>query len=101
MTDTVEEVKPSRWQASGQIIRSLITTHMTTTQQVSSRKLTQSDLKLVNDIIYKSADDICVSIARSFERMEERIEAMESRLYSRFADIEDLLKIANKLEQGH
>ncbi len=64
---------------------------MTTTQKVSSRTFTQSDLKLVNDIIYKSADDICVSIARSFERMEERIEAMESRLYSRLADLEDLL----------
>ena len=32
---------------------------------------------------------VAVSIARSFERLEERIDASESRLYSRLADLED------------
>lgn len=49
--------------------------------------LTQKDLELFERIVYKSADDIAVSIARSFERLEERIDAAESRIYSRLADI--------------
>ncbi|NOS71117.1 MAG: hypothetical protein HOP33_14450 [Verrucomicrobia bacterium] len=61
------------------------------TRQSPSRTLAQADLEQVEHIIYKSADDIAVSISRSFERMEERIEAMESRLYARLADIEDLM----------
>ena len=51
--------------------------------------LEKKDIEVVENIIYKSADDIAVSIARSFERLEERIDAAESRLYSRMADIED------------
>ena len=53
--------------------------------------LDQNDLEQIERIIYKSADDVAVSIARSFERMEERIDAMESRLYGRFGDLEDKL----------
>lgn len=54
--------------------------------------LTQKDLELVERILYKSADDIAVSIARSFERLEERVDSTESRLYSRFTDLEDKLE---------
>jgi hypothetical protein len=53
--------------------------------------LEQKDLELIERVIYKNNDDIAVSIARSFERLEERIDATESRLYSRLADLEDLL----------
>jgi len=52
---------------------------------------TTKDLELIERIIYKNTDDLAVSIARSFERLEERIDAMESRLYSRLGDIEDKL----------
>lgn len=51
--------------------------------------LEQKDIELIEHIIYKNSDDIAVSIARSFERLEERIDAAESRVYSRLADIED------------
>jgi hypothetical protein len=51
--------------------------------------LEQNDLDAIERIIYKNADDIAVSISRSFERIEERIDATESRLYSRLADVED------------
>ena len=51
--------------------------------------LDQRDIEVLERIIYKNGDDIAVSVARSFERLEERIDAAESRLYSRFADIED------------
>jgi prefoldin subunit 5 len=51
--------------------------------------LEQKDLELVERIIYKNGDDIAVSIGRSFERLEERIDAAESRIYSRLAELED------------
>lgn len=51
--------------------------------------LEPKDLELVERIVYKNSDDIAVSIARSFERLEERLDAAESRTYSRISDIED------------
>ena len=51
--------------------------------------LDQKDLEVLERLIYKNADDLAVSIARSFERLEERIDAAESRLYTRIADVED------------
>jgi phage shock protein A len=65
---------------------------MTTTNKDSLCKLAQADLDMFERIICKVGDDLVVSIARSFERMEERIDGMEARLYSRFADIEDALE---------
>ena len=50
--------------------------------------LDKTDLELIERVIYKNGDDIAVSIARSFERLEERMDAMESRIYSRMADLE-------------
>jgi hypothetical protein len=66
--------------------------------------LDQKDLELIERIIYKNGDDVAVSIARSFERIEERVDATESRLYSRIADIEDRIEgcrqdIANDISQ--
>ncbi len=54
--------------------------------------LTKRDLELVEKIIYKNNDDVAVSIARSFERLEERIDSTESRIYSRLSDVEDKLE---------
>jgi len=54
--------------------------------------LDTKDLEAIQGIIYKSSDDVAVSIARSFERLEERIDAVESRLYSRFADMVDKIE---------
>ncbi len=51
--------------------------------------LEQKDLELIERIIYKNGDDIAISISRSFERLEERLDAVESRLYSRFSEVED------------
>jgi polyhydroxyalkanoate synthesis regulator phasin len=49
----------------------------------------EKQLEQIRKITYQSADDIAVSIARSFERLEERIDAMEARIYSRMSDLED------------
>ena len=57
----------------------------------NENNLTKSNLELIERIVYKSADDIAVSIARSFERLEERIDGAESRIYSRLAEVEDTI----------
>ncbi len=51
--------------------------------------LEQKDLETIERLIYKNADDIAVSISRSFERLEERIDASEARIYARLAEIDD------------
>lgn len=51
--------------------------------------LDQKDLETIERLVYKNADDIAVSIGRSFERLEERIDAAEARLFSRLSDMED------------
>lgn len=55
------------------------------------RALTQSDLTDIEHIIYKYNDDFTIALARNFERLEERIDATETRLLKRIADIEALL----------
>ena len=40
--------------------------------------LEQKDLELIERVVYKNSDDVAVSIALSFERIEERIDAAES-----------------------
>lgn len=55
--------------------------------------LTKKDLELIEYILYKSADDVAVAIGRSFERLEERMDAIESRIYSRLGELEDMLTI--------
>jgi len=58
--------------------------------------LDQKDLELIERVIYKNSDDIAVSIGRSFERLEERIDGMESRIYSRLAEIEDKIEASRQ-----
>lgn len=58
--------------------------------------LDQKDIELIERIIYKHNDDVAVSIARSFERLEERIDAGESRIYSRIAEVEDRIEASRQ-----
>ena len=55
-------------------------------------RLSQRDLEMVERVIYKNGDDIAVSIGRSFERLEERVDAAESRIYSRLSEVEDKIE---------
>ncbi len=52
--------------------------------------LMPDDIELIDRLINNSGDDVAVSISRSFERLEERIDGLESRLYGRLAELEDL-----------
>jgi prefoldin subunit 5 len=58
--------------------------------------LEQKDIEMIERVIYKNGDDIAVSIGRSFERLEERIDAAESRLYSRLSDLEDKVEASRQ-----
>jgi hypothetical protein len=57
----------------------------------SQLTISSADLEAIERSLYKMSDDLAVSIARSFERLEERIDASEARLSKRIADIEALL----------
>ena len=52
----------------------------------------QKDLELIERVIYKNGDDIAISMGRSFERLEERIDSAESRIYGRLCEIEDKIE---------
>lgn len=54
--------------------------------------LEQKDLEIIDRITYRNSDDVAVSISRSFERLESRIDGAESRIYMRLSDIEDKLE---------
>jgi hypothetical protein len=54
--------------------------------------LDQKDLELIERVVYKNNDDVAVSIARSFERLEERVDAAEARIHSRLSELEDRLE---------
>ena len=58
--------------------------------------LDQKDIELIEHLMFKSADDIAVSISRSFERLEERIDASESRIHSRLAEVEDKVEASRQ-----
>ena len=58
--------------------------------------LEQKDLEVIERVIYKNGDDVAVSIGRSFERLEERIDAAESRIYGRLADLEDKVEASRQ-----
>jgi gas vesicle protein len=58
--------------------------------------LEQKDIELIERVIYKNGDDIAVSVARSFERLEERIDGAESRIYSRLAEVEDKVETSRQ-----
>ncbi len=58
--------------------------------------LDQKDIELIERLLYKSSDDIAVSISRSFERLEERIDAGEARLTSRLAEIDDRIEASRQ-----
>lgn len=55
--------------------------------------LDPKDIECIEEVIYKSADDIAVSISRSFERLEERIDESESRIHVRIREVEELIEL--------
>ena len=58
-------------------------------------RLASRDFEMIGHLLYKSSDEIAVAIGRSFERLEERMDCIESRNYKRLAEIEE------KFESSH
>ena len=54
--------------------------------------LKPADMEAIERVIYRNGDDIAVSIGRSFERLEEKMDAVESRIYGRLTEMEDELR---------
>ena len=50
----------------------------------------------VDDIIHEAAGEFGHSLAQGFERLEKRIDATEARIYTRLADLENLLAQKDK-----
>lgn len=58
----------------------------------------QKDLEKIEAIMYKFCDDIAISLARSLERLEEKEDAREARIYGRLSEIEDkVVEIGDRL----
>ena len=47
----------------------------------------------IEKAIWKNSDDLAVAIARSFERLEENMQATEVRLLTRLAEIESKILV--------
>lgn len=60
--------------------------------------LTTKDLEALETMYIRFNDDVMVSIARSFERLEERIDAMEARLNARLSD--ELAEVSRTIRQN-
>jgi len=58
-------------------------------------------LELIERIIYKNGDDLAISIARSFERLEERITKFADQTLTLLEDIEDELKAVRALTEDN
>lgn len=58
--------------------------------------LEQKDIEVIEHLLFKFADDIAISISRSFERLEERIDASESRLHSRLAEVDEKVEASRQ-----
>ena len=47
----------------------------------------------IEEAIWKNSDELAIAIARSFERLEEHVDAAETRIYGVLRDIEDRLPV--------
>jgi hypothetical protein len=54
--------------------------------------LKHADLEAIERVIYRNGDDIATAIGRSFERLEEKMNAAESHIFGRLTEIEKELK---------
>jgi hypothetical protein len=64
----------------------------------SPSAISERDLEEIEGLVSKASGDIAEVIGRGLERVEERIDAAESRIYGRLADVEDM--VAQAIERG-
>lgn len=54
--------------------------------------LKPGDLEAIERVIYRNGDDIAMAVGRSFERLEEKMNSIESHIYGRLSEIEKEIK---------
>lgn len=63
----------------------------------SNKHMKTKDLEIMEKLIRQTGEEIITSSSRHGERVEERIDAMETRIYSRLAEIEDQIAYRDRL----
>ncbi len=61
-------------------------------RKITIMSLEQKDLEVIESIIRKVSDDVTIASQRSSERLEERLDGAETRIYCRLGDIEEEIK---------
>ena len=54
--------------------------------------LKPGDLEAIERVIYRNGDDIAMAVGRAFERLEEKMNSIESHIYGRLTEIEKEIK---------
>jgi hypothetical protein len=54
--------------------------------------LKPGDLEAIERVIYRNGDDIAMAVGRAFERLEEKMNCIESHIYGRLTEIEKEIK---------
>ena len=62
---------------------------MNSSNEKDIRALAGGDLVAIERIVRKNGDDLAVAVERGLERLEERIDGAETRVYGRLGEIED------------
>ncbi|MCX6895490.1 MAG: hypothetical protein NTZ16_08355 [Verrucomicrobia bacterium] len=62
------------------------------TKKETNSVLKPADLEAIERVIYRNGDDIATAVGRAFERLEEKMDAAESRVLVRLTEIENGLK---------
>jgi len=68
---------------------------MTDTKEAMPGSLTPQDFERIHRLIYGLTDDFSITVARAFERMENRLSDLEGHLRARLADIAERMEKAN------
>lgn len=62
---------------------------MTSTEEKLSGSLSEKDFWRIEHLLFRLNDDLCVSIARSLERLENRLDNMETSLNTRLSELSE------------
>ena len=62
------------------------------TKKETNVVLKPADLEAIERVIYRNGDDIATANGRSFERLEEKMDAVQSHIHARLTQIESELK---------
>lgn len=66
------------------------------TPDIEIVSLSPKALEVIERIVYKNTDDLYISIGRNFDRIEERIDAIEAKQYAKIEELKDLIAKISK-----